>query len=230
MQRRHLAIALALVLAFAAVAPTFASPSQRLIAKSSFPVRTAKAAKRIAKTAKGLAQEALTAAGGAQATADQARQAAAQTEGTVDSTRIASDFDAATVTTAEEAGYVDLGGPSVAVQVPSSGLIEVWAQATIADGSVSLYEDGSQVDGQSPNNICPGPPGALLAAAGGPPFVAATPTAFSIAGCGADGPPGSVLFETTPGTHTYSLRYADCGCDPADAQFSDRTLRVAPRL
>ena len=33
----------------------------------------------------------------------------------------------------------------------------------------------------------------------------------------------------TPGTHTYELRYADCGCDAADASFSNRTLRVAAR-
>ena len=57
------------------------------------------------------------------------------------------------------------------------------------------------------------------------PFSYAAPTF----GCGSNGPPGPVLFETTPGEHTYSLRYADCGCDPADAEFSDRTLTVAPR-
>lgn len=37
------------------------------------------------------------------------------------------------------------------------------------------------------------------------------------------------MFERSPGTHTYELRYADCGCDEADASFSDRTLGVAAR-
>ena len=31
------------------------------------------------------------------------------------------------------------------------------------------------------------------------------------------GVPGSMLFERTPGEHTYELRYADCGCEPGDA-------------
>ena len=73
----------------------------------------------------------------------------------------------------------------------------------------------------------------LLSFSGGPgiPQTLSTPTApdFGV-GCGTiGGVPGSMLFDRTPGEHTYELRYADCGCDGADASFSDRLLRAAGR-
>lgn len=137
--------------------------------------------------------------------------------------------EAATVTTANETDFVDLGGPSVTLTVPESGLIEVWIEATISDGALSLYEDGQQVPDQDPNGICDGPPGTLINFPSTPGFVTGTPSVASLIGCGSSGAPAPVLFKTTPGQHTYEVRYADCGCDPSDSEFSDRTLTVAPK-
>jgi hypothetical protein len=126
------------------------------------------------------------------------------------------------------------GGPSVSVTVPSSGLIEVWAQARVFnEGAVSLYEDGAPLEGQavfcSPDEDA----GVLFAVAVevGEPLTVSTPAAGGVGICGSLGAPGPVLFQTTPGTHTYELRYASCGCeDPAEvAGFADRRLFVAPR-
>lgn len=135
-----------------------------------------------------------------------------------------------TVSTASDSSYEALpGGPQTTVQVLPSGLIEVWAQVTMAgDGAVSLFEDGQQLPGQA--QLCASAPGALLALGPGSPDPATvgTPPAIGVAGCGTDGPPGPVLFRTTPGVHTYELRYADnCSCTPV--QFSQRKLYVVPR-
>jgi hypothetical protein len=297
MQPRYLIVALALVFALVAVTPTLGASSQKqsLVAKSTFPVRTAKAAKRIAKRAKMIANEALSAANVAQATADTAKQladdakaaadaaqnSANQAKGSADaaqgsanqaqtsanaaqnsanvaqngadqaqasadataaellSLRAKSDTATPTVTTTEENTFVDLGGPSVTVNVPQSGLIEVWAQVTTIDGAVSVYEDGQQLPDQDPNDLCSGsggtapPQGALISGAGlgPPPITLSTGTGAAFAGlCGSTGPPSAVLLKTSPGLHAYDLRYASCGCFPPDpAEFSDRTLSVAPR-
>jgi hypothetical protein len=304
MQRRYLIAALALVFALVAVTPTLgaSSQNQRLLAKSSFPVRTAKAAKRIAKRARTIAYGALSAANVAQATADTAKQlandakaaadaaqnsanqaknsadqaqgsanqaqtsanaaqnsanvaqnsanvaqsSADQAQASADATaaellalRAETDTNSPTVTTTEENTYVDLGGPSVTVNVPQSGLIEVWVQITTIDGAVSVYEDGQQLPDQDPNDLCSGsggtgpPQGALISGAGlGPPPITLSSgggAAFSGL-CGSTGPPSAVLLKTSPGLHTYDLRYASCGCFPPDpAEFSDRTLTDAPR-
>jgi multidrug efflux pump subunit AcrA (membrane-fusion protein) len=294
--------ALALTFALAAITPTLGSiQKQSLVAKSTFPVRTAKAAKRIAKRAKAIANEALTAANLAQATADTAKQLAGTAQAAADAAqnsanlaksaadaaqgsagqaksaadaaqgsanqaqssanqaqnsadqaqasadanaaellalRAKTDTDAPTVTTTEENTYVDLGGPSVTVNVPQSGLIEVWAQITTVDGAVSLYEDGGQVPDQDPNDLCSGPggvsppSGVLLSAAGigPPPFTVSTPGNAGLGPCGSTSAPGPELFHTSPGLHTYDLRYASCGCNAPDpAEFTDRMLTVAPR-
>jgi hypothetical protein len=222
----------------------------------------AKSAKRTANKARGLAKAATSAANGATAAAssasnkadtatttangaatkaDAASTAAAGASAKADA--VAADLVAAKIKSASANGavsstndtsYEDLGGPSVAITVPASGLIEVWAQATISDGAVSLFEDGQQVSGQDPNEFCSGggtpPPGdALLAQLGGGGSAAlSTPSEFNPAGCGSLGPPGSVLFKTSPGDHTYSLRYAWCSCG-SQADFSDRFLAVAPK-
>ena len=137
------------------------------------------------------------------------------------------------VTTADETDYQNLGGPSVTLTVPASGLIEVWAQASVEEGAIALFEDGVQVPDLDPNDFCEGPAGALLAVPGAGPgaLVVGTPAAASFAGiCGQTGSPSPVLVTTSPGEHTYSLRYADCGCDPGvDGTFSGRFLAVAPR-
>ena len=106
--------------------------------------------------------------------------------------------------------------------------------------SVSLFEDGQQVPEQDTDDSCtqstggpPPPDGPLLSAPGGPPSLTlATPGGADAIGlfCGNTSAPSPVLFKTSPGSHTYDLRYASCGCNaPAPAEFSDRTLIVAPR-
>lgn len=225
----------------------------------------AKTAKRAANKARGDARTALSVANTADATANSASTKAgaasdaAAAAGTKADTASATATGAATkadavaaevanakiksarlngnVTTVNETSYEDLGGPQVTVTVPASGMIEVFAQAEMLDGAVSLYEDGQQVPDQDPNDACggggtPPPEDPLLSLPGGGPgrTVLSTPGTFSFVGCGSTGPPGGVLIETAPGTHTYSLRYASCGCNaPSPAEFSKRWLAVAPR-
>jgi hypothetical protein len=262
MQRRYLIVALALVVALVAITPTLGSTAgQKVIDKSTFPVRTAKKAKAIAKRAKQIANEANATAAAAQQTAsnavDTANQAksdaaAAQSTAngavttantaktTADATaselaglRAKSATVAGSVTTPEENAFVDLGGPTVSLTVPPSGLIEVTVQARIDDdGALALFEDGQQVPGQDPNDFCQtfGGLSPLLAndAGGAGPLVLSTGS-ITFA-CGSVGPPVPVMFKTSPGQHTYDLRYADCGCTPGtDAEISNRTLTVAPR-
>jgi hypothetical protein len=215
--------ALALVLALAVAVPTIGAQ------KNNIALRTAKQAKQIAKTAKSQSKKAKRAANGAQATATSAQATADTAQSRIDALASKTDTDAGSVTTGNESAYQDLGGPSVTVNVPESGLVEVWAQVTTADGLVSLYEDGQQVGGQDPNNACGALPGGLLSVQTTPAVTVATGAGFGLFGCGSTGPPAPVLFETSSGQHTYSLRYADCGCDPADATFEERTLTVAPR-
>jgi hypothetical protein len=227
----------------------------------------AKSAKRTANRARGVADSALNLANGATAAAntastkaDNAQAAANGAAGKADAASstassagakadaVAADLasqkaKSATagelVTTDNEGTYQDLGGPSVTVSVPSSGLIEVWAQATMLDGAASLFEDGQQVPDQDPNDLCSGgatspPPGPLLTAPDGSPFggplTVSTPGVISPFGCGSTTAPTSVVFKTNPGQHTYSLRYASCGCNAPDpAEISDRFLAVAPK-
>lgn len=192
-------------------------------------VRTAGAAVNTANEANGTAQAALKAA----KDGTEAKSLAAATKGELDSTHVQSGFAAEAVTT-ESTSFAQLpGGPSVTVNVPASGLIEVWAQATMDDpGIVSLYEDGKRMPGQA--EIC-GPvetEGALFGGFfGGPSGSITVGTPASAGACGTEGAPGSVLFQTTPGKHTYELRYAVlvCGCFP-EVTFSNRLLRVAGRL
>ncbi len=124
--------------------------------------------------------------------------------------------------------YVALGGPSVDVVVPASGLIEVAAQATLPDGAddgaVALFEDGDLMPGQATQ--C-GPEGGdalfSLTSFGGD-TVGGTPAAVPV--CATLGAPAAVRFVTTPGPHTYELRYALC-CT-GTATFEDRRLWVTP--
>ena len=142
------------------------------------------------------------------------------------------------VSTTSETSYVPLGGPEVTATVPPSGLIEVWATVRFedpADGVVALFEDGQEVTIPGQEGICGTADldSSLLTAqlGSGAAITLSTPPALLFfGGCGTLGAaPGPVLFERDPGPHTYELRYADCGCDPGDASFSDRTLRVAGR-
>ncbi len=190
----------------------------------------------------GLANHALNLAKKARKKAKKARQKGRetsrslnQTNQNIDSTQVVSDQRSAKVTTSSES-YVERGGPSVTVTVPASGLIEVWAQFDTTDadgGAVSLYEDGKQVPGQA--DCDPDVHNSLVLVEGGGsppgnPVIASTPAAVDVAfGCVTFGAPGPVVFQRPPGQHTYELRYADpCPC--VGSEFSNRVLRVGPRL
>lgn len=130
-------------------------------------------------------------------------------------------------------------GPSVTVVVQTSGTIQVAASSYVADGdgAVSLYEDGEQMPGQAPGDLgggtgfCSGPDGVLFDA----PAISSdtfgpfgTPGVLNFGYCATVGAPGFVTFQTTPGRHTYELRYAFCGCTGTEATFSNRRLWVYP--
>jgi hypothetical protein len=183
----------------------------------------AKKAKKIAKDARQTAQQALTLA-----------QQAQQSQG--GSPAIVSDTESSLVTSNAPIGeFEDKGGPSVQVTVPSSGLIEVWAQADILDdegGAVALYEDGQPVPGIADASFC-GDPSVLFEMQGLGPGEFATfstpPNANGILGCTNVGAPAPVLLQRPPGEHTYELRYSECSCG-GSAEFQNRVLRVGPRL
>ena len=134
--------------------------------------------------------------------------------------------------------FVDIGGPSVTVTVPNSGFIEVIASAHTTgvndDGAVALFEDGNLVPTGNADDLCLGPPETLFNTPGdfsfGEEGTWGTPGVFSPFGCGTPGPPGSVLYKRTPGVHTYSLRFADCGCDPdTPSDYDNIFLGITPR-
>ncbi len=218
------AVAVPALGASSSVTPTVSGDlAVRALAKARLALLTARSAKSQSRVAVRTAQAATN-------TANEAKSAAATTQAALDSTRIQSGFAAGTVST-ESRSYVQLpGGPSVSVNVPPSGLIEVWAQVTFEEnGGVGLFEDGQLVPGQTPH-CGPGEEGRGLLASFIPEGITlATPGSDLGAFCGTDSPPAGVLFQTTPGHHTYELRYASCGCTP-EAIFSKRRLFVAPRL
>ena len=235
MSRKLMVLGLAVVLVVAVAIPVVAqkrvvTPKLEKISKRA--LKKSKTALRVSRTGLRKAREARQQAQAASAIGTQAQAAAAGAQATVDSTRVRTAAATGSVTTDSEEFVALAGGPSVQVTVPPSGLIEVWAQATIdEDGAVSLYEDGKPMPGQA--EFCgPGGPGVLFALEGGigEPVAIGTPAGPGIGLCGSLGAPAPVLFQTTPGTHTYELRYADCGCGGEDPAFSDRRLFVGPRL
>lgn len=235
-RKRHVAlgaVAIALTLLFIAL-PSPAAAVTPVAAKQA----NANQALRVAERAKLIGQRALRRADRALEVASNARRSVRSLRGRVDAGRVASQTLAGTVTTDNETSYVDLGGPTVTVDVPSSGVVEVWATVTFGtpnDGLVALFEDGQQVPLDQPAGICGSADidEALLSMStdmGEDVTLSTPPVANFFVGCGAFGSAASpIVVETTPGPHTYSLRYADCGCDPGDTTFSDRTLRVAGR-
>jgi hypothetical protein len=151
------------------------------------------------------------------------------------STRIASAQASEQVTTSAGLGsYESLGGPTVQVNVPSSGLIEVWAEAEIKDddgGAVALYEDGQAVPGGTTANLCDVGDALFIMDGGGPGDfdTFSTPGTPSFFGCTSAGAAAPEIFQRPPGAHSYELRYSTCGCSPL-ATFRQRLLRIAPRL
>jgi hypothetical protein len=241
MNSRLTVLALVAVLLAAFAVPAFAQPSKvtpsvqsvstRALAKARLALLTARSAKGQSRTAARTASAAVNAA-------NEAKGLATTTQAALDSTRIRSSLASGAASTTSE-GYVQLpGGPSLSVNVPSSGLIEVWAQVTVTGpGAAVLFEDGQRMQGQSEACAPSMASSALLAAdTGSPePITIGTPSAVALSFgpgfvCGVEGPPAGVLFQTTPGAHNYELRYQlGCGCEP-EVTFSNRLLRVAPRL
>jgi len=229
-----LAVAVPALGASSTVTPTVSEDlSVRALAKARLALLTARSAKSESRRAVRTAEAAMNAANEAKSTSKGATGPAGPA-GT-SAPAIQSGLAAGAVTTESETFTQLPGGPKVTVTVPSSGLIEVWGQATMSDaGAVSLYEDGQQMPGQNEFEFCvnAGSGGALFAAGGiGPPGAATLGTPSPSGFCGTEGAPGSVLFQTTPGSHTYELRYEllECGCAP-EVTFTDRLLRIAPRL
>ncbi|MEX2108435.1 MAG: hypothetical protein WD827_06080 [Solirubrobacterales bacterium] len=235
MTRRLPILILVVIVAVIAAVPAFAAPTQvapkldqrsmvRALAKARLALLTARSAKAESRRAARTAQAAVN-------TATDAKNTATTTQATFESTRIQSASAAGSVVTESETFTQLPGGPSVTVTVLSSGLIEVWAQATMSEpGAVSLYEDGQQMPGQAEECGPEEVDGALFAGFLFGPGDVTVGTPASVGFCGTEGAPGSVLFQTTPGTHTYELRYEVCGCGPTEVTFSKRLLRVAPRL
>jgi hypothetical protein len=135
------------------------------------------------------------------------------------------------VSTTDNTTFESLGGPVVTATVPASGLIQVTASAfgSDDDGLVSLYEDGHQMPGQFDSDGLCGPAGALFGTA--PSLIPdkrwGTPLIFALACMGAAGAPAPVVFASTPGVHTYELRYAFCGCG-TQATFRNVLLTITP--
>ena len=105
------------------------------------------------------------------------------------------------------------------------------AENSADDGSVSLYQDGAPMPGQArAETFCAGPDGTLFDAPSASmqdlPGPYGTPGVFSLFGCMTTGVPGPVVFQARPGTHTYELRYAHCGCTGTEATFSNRRLWI----
>jgi hypothetical protein len=237
MTRKLMVLALAVVLAVAVAIPVVAQPrvatpklqkiSKRALRQSRAALRVARAANRQAQAVEGLAAGAAAVAAEAKAAAEQTRAALA-----AEGVRSAVAFEGVEVNSEEFVSRP--GGPSVTVSVPPSGLIEVWAQAVVyAEGAVSLFEDGKPLAGQAELCSPEEKTGVLFSVSveTGEPITVGTPAAAAPGICGSLGAPGAVLFQTTPGTHTYELRYASCGCEDAAeaAGFTDRRLFVAPR-
>src|SRR4051794_11103892 len=118
-------------------------------------------------------------------------------------------------------------GPSVTVNVPASGLVEVYARVHIKNDANGFGQVGLQIDG-APAKAC-GTDGGLLNSQEGDDLDFATGTTNT---CYANLPGGPVIITTTPGTHTFTLVYKilhDSGHPDTTVHFSDRRLYVAPR-
>jgi hypothetical protein len=237
MNSRLTLLALVAVLLAAFAVPALAAPNEATPSVQSISTRAlakARLALLTARSAKSQSRTAVRTANAAVNTANEAKGTATATQAALESVKVQSAFAAGSVITESETPEALPGGPSLSLTVPASGLIEVWAQARVGDGGgVTLYEDGQQMAGQDETGFCSPKPGVASLFAGVPfgppePILVSTPSASGT--CGSVGPPGAVMFQTTPGRHTFELRYQlGCGCEP-EASFSQRLLRVAPRL
>lgn len=140
-----------------------------------------------------------------------------------------------TVTTAEINPVVDLGGPSVTVEVPDDGFVMALISADVQGGSSDVSTAQAAVWLHEPTDI-PDP-----FATGSPPISSAggadwtsklsapnTTAAGASAINGAVFPYGDFLvFRATPGTRTYSLRYSAANSPGGiNVSFRNRKLMV----
>ena len=139
-------------------------------------------------------------------------------------------------TTATDETDLATPGPEVRVVVPPSGLIEIFAAADIqvsggGFGVVTLTEDGVPMPGVRclgdeyggilmAQGMTPGGRGNIVYTAPGPNNAAAQCSS-------AYWQPGALMVATTPGPHTYRLKYEIRGA--TSATFYDRRLWIAPR-
>jgi hypothetical protein len=101
--------------------------------------------------------------------------------------------------TTQSSTPVDLGGPSVSVTVPASGLIGVFARAELSsDGGIAEISLFEPADFSPPVTI-------LGACCSGAPRQWTTPT--NVFGTAHRLEAGWLLLEATPGTRTYTLEY-----------------------
>jgi hypothetical protein len=192
----------------------------------------------VAKKARGMARGARQLANGLVDQVELALNQAADANAKIDSSSVVSDAVNGVATTSSPTYERDPSsvGPQVIVTVPDSGLIEVWASVHVDDveGAVGIFEDGQEVAlGDQIGGADCGTDNAILGTTGAGPVSLSTPPAFDGSGlaCGTIGnAPAPILLNRPPGTHTYELRYADCGCFGGPSTFSERVLRVAPRL
>jgi hypothetical protein len=114
---------------------------------------------------------------------------------------------------------VDLGGPSVTVNVSQSGLIGVFARADLGRGRVTLSE---------PTDF--DPPLSLLANCCSSSFVRGWTAAGNTAGTANATFATRLILEATPGVHTYRLEYQAYGPDASTrpGRFRNRKLWVEP--
>jgi hypothetical protein len=123
--------------------------------------------------------------------------------------------------------YVDLGGPTVTVNVPSSGLIAVFARADVrgADGSnlVGPFEGNTPLTTNGPFAILEN----SIATSYQRLWTSTAPSGIE-AGTADTNTAGWIVFEATPGSHTYTLKYrsAPQAAPGATAFFRNRKLWV----
>jgi hypothetical protein len=110
---------------------------------------------------------------------------------------------------------VDLGGPSVTVNVSQSGLIAVFARADVGSGRVSLSE---------PTDF--DPPLSLLADCCSAPMREWTETGTT-SGTREKTGANRLILEATPGVHTYRLEY-QANASGSTGHFRNRKLWVEP--
>jgi hypothetical protein len=117
---------------------------------------------------------------------------------------------------------VDLGGPSVTVQVPETGLVAVYARGTgqingggnDAIAQVHLFEP----------TLLPGSPRVLEFGEPTPQLRISTPGPGEVDGTPTLTRGGWIVFPANAGTYTFSLRYSQAG--GGTAQFSNTGLWV----